>query len=89
VIVMHACQCEKPAYAGMRRLGRFGGFGRSFREEAIAPPSEETLEGESQSFEVTAPGGLMGENLKSVVKTAVVFWAVTRMLDHVFLKKGS
>lgn len=85
MIVMHACQCEKPApYA------RFGRFGRSFRDEtALVPPSEETIDGDIESFEVPSPAASIMElgGLQTVVKSAVVFWVVTRILDHVFLGK--
>lgn len=80
---MSACQCERPRLARFARFGRFGR--RSFREEdgAISAPAEETIE----SFEVPSPPmeAFGGDGFKQVVKTAFVFWAVTRILDRVFL----
>lgn len=80
---MHACQCEKPKLA---RLGRFARFNE---DAALTPPSEETVDSESFSMDIPSPPmeAFGGDGLKQVVKTAVVFWAVTRILDRIFLAK--
>jgi len=51
------------------------------------PPTEDTIDG--GTFDVPFMNDGSGGPVGTLVKTAVVFWVVTRILDHLFISEKS